>query len=266
MKVVVLGGTGTLGRELVVRLQARGVETTAASRRTGVDLATGDGLLEALTGADAVIHAASDPVHAKRVDLRGTRKLLEALRRSERPAHVVYVSIVGCDANPYPYYRAKYACEEALMGGDGLPVTVVRATQFHSFVATVARSARPLGLGITVRGMAVQPIDVEWLAERLTVLATTAPPSGFTRHPDLAGPERLSFANGVVTLAKHDNLRVRRVITFPALGGTARAFAAGTHLPGPGADLGGRSFTDWLASQGHRQPTPRPGRGHPKRD
>lgn len=265
MKVVVLGGAGTLGRELVGRLQARGVETSAASRRTGVDLATGRGIAEALTGADAVIHAASNPMHAKRVDLRGTRRLLEALRRSEQPPHMIYVSIVGCDANPYPYYRAKYACEEALTN-DGLPVTVVRATQFHSFVATVARSARPLGFGVTVGGVAVQPIDVGWLAERLTRLATTTPPQGFTRHPDMAGPERLSLTDGVLALARHDDVRLRRVITLPALGGVARAFTAGTHLPGPGADLGGRSFTDWLDSQGPPSPSYRTRAGHLKRD
>ncbi|MGI3786707.1 MAG: SDR family oxidoreductase [Janthinobacterium lividum] len=261
MKVVVLGGSGTLGRALVARLRARGVDVLAASRRTGVDLVSGNGLTEALDGADTVVHAASNPLRPKRVDLQGTRRLIDTVRRSAVPAHVVYVSIVGCDANPYPYYRVKHACEQLLGADDELPVTVVRATQFHSLVATIARSARPLGTGITIRDLAVQPCDVGYVADRLDEIATTPPPAGFSRHDDLAGPERLTLAEGVAALATHDGVRLRRRITLPALGNVARAFAAGTQLAGPDAELGGRTFTDWLAAL---PPRPRTGRRDPR--
>jgi uncharacterized protein YbjT (DUF2867 family) len=249
VKVVVLGGSGTLGRALVARLRTCGADAIAASRRTGVDLASGEGLAEALDGADTVVHAASNPLRPKRVDLQGTRRLLDAVRRSAMPAHVVYISIVGCDANPYPYYRVKHACELLLSANAGLPVTVVRATQFHSLVATVARSARPLGTGITIRDLAVQPCDVGYVADRLSEIATTPPPAGFSRHPDLAGSERLTLAEGVAAVATHDGVRLRRTVTLPALGAVARAFAAGTQLAGPDVELGGRTFTDWLAAQ-----------------
>ncbi|MGI3784267.1 MAG: SDR family oxidoreductase [Janthinobacterium lividum] len=251
MKVVVLGGAGTLGRALVARLQARGIDTLAASRRTGVDLVTGNGLAEALAGADAVVHAASNPLHAKRVDLQGTRRLIETVQRSAASTHLVYVSIVGCDANPYPYYRAKHACEQ-LLEDTGLPTSVLRATQFHPLVAAVARSARPLGVGLTIRDLAVQPCDVGWVADQLCGIVASPPPPGLSRHADVGGPERLTLVEGVAAVAVHDDVRLRRTISLPALGSVARSLTAGTHLPGPAAELGGRSFTDWLADQPRR--------------
>lgn len=241
-----LGGAGTLGRAVVGGLTAYGVDAEGASRRTGVDLATGRGLRAVLAGADAVVNAATDPLRPKRVDLAGTRRLVEAVRGTG--VHVVHVSIVGCDANPYPYYRAKAACERALEA-PGVSATVVRATQFHPFVATLSRAARPLGLALGMRGVAAQPCDVGWVAERVVEVAVGPCPDGLVRAADLAGPERVGLLEGVRLVAEHDGVRLRGTVTLPVLGGVARAFAAGTNLAGPGAVTGGSTFREWLDGQ-----------------
>ena len=120
MYVVVTGGTGGLGREVVSRLRERENRVIAASRRTGVDLRTGEGLRGVMQGAEVIVHAASHPVRYRKVDLDGTRRMIKILRARANPPHLVYVSIVGCDRNPYPYYRAKYACE-LVLERSGLP-------------------------------------------------------------------------------------------------------------------------------------------------
>ena len=248
MRVVVLGGSGTLGRAVVAALRDRGTNAVAASRRTGVDLATGAGLQEVLVGAEAVVHAATSPLHPRRVDLGGTRRIVEAVRAVGGATHVVYVSIVGCDANPFPYYRVKAACERELESA-GVPVTIVRATQFHPLIAGLGRAARPLRVGLTVRGVVTQPCDVGWVAGRFADVATSAPPDQLVRRLDLAGPEPVTLAESVRLLAEHDRVRLRRIVTLPALGRAARAFATGKNLPGSDAELGGPAFSAWLSEQ-----------------
>ena len=97
------GGKGELGTEVVRRLEARGATVTSASRRTGVDLATGAGLEAALDGAECVVHAASHRLRYRRVDLDGTRRMIKILADRPAPPHIIYISIVGCDRIPLRY-------------------------------------------------------------------------------------------------------------------------------------------------------------------
>src|SRR3954462_15234789 len=147
MDVLVTGSTGRLGRRLMAPLQEAGHSVRQMSRRgTGPggirgDLATGRDLATALAGAEAVVHTATDPRGDPwQVDVAGTRRLVEAVDRS-RLRHLVYVSIVGVDRIPYNYYRAKFAAEQVLLAS-GLPVTLLRVTQFHDFVDFLLPSAR----------------------------------------------------------------------------------------------------------------------------
>lgn len=248
MRVVVTGGAGGLGRHVTARLAELEVDAISASRRSGVDLSTGTGLDAALVGADAVVHAATSPLSHRRVDLDGTRRLVEAIRAGEGRAHLVYISIVGCDANPYPYYRTKYACER-LLEASGCRVSVVRATQFHSLIAGLARAARFGALGFSLAGAAVQPCQTGWVADQLADLACGSVPDGFRRATDLAGPETMSLAEAVRRVGVHDGHPRTRVVSLPALGGVARAFARGSNLPGPQVRTGGASFDAWLGSR-----------------
>src|SRR4051794_2619445 len=137
--VLVTGGTGKLGRRIVELLQGGEHRVRSMSRRgTGPggvrgDLATGFDLEVAAAGAEVVVHAASDSRgDFWQTDVAGTRRLVQALDR-DRLRHLVYVSIVGVDRVPYGYYRAKFAAEQVLLAS-GLPVTLLRITQFHDFV------------------------------------------------------------------------------------------------------------------------------------
>src|SRR5437870_878421 len=142
MNVLVTGGTGTLGRDVVMLLRQSGHRARILSRQprghvdaVQGDLKTGAGLTKALAGMEAVVHAASatrQPMALRATDVRGTRRLLE-LARNAGIGHVVYVSIVGIEGVSYPYYWIKMAAE-TLVREDMVPWSILRATQFHSFM------------------------------------------------------------------------------------------------------------------------------------
>jgi uncharacterized protein YbjT (DUF2867 family) len=247
VKVVVTGGSGGLGSDVVRELRNRGVEAVSASRRTGLDLATGKGLTEALTGADVIVHAASHKFRYRTVDLGGTRRVIGELRQQDSRAHIIYTSIVGTDYNPYPYFQAKRACENVLRNS-GLPVTVVRATQFHELIATVAGAAR-WPVAFVPPNVTTQPCERTWIAEQLADIALATPPDGYQRSPDLAGPEILTVPEVIRLLCEHDGRKMPKLVTLPKIGSTMKALAAGINVPEPGALLGGKSFGDWLETR-----------------
>lgn len=254
MRVVVTGGLGNLGRAVVSALQDGGHEAVIASRRTGVDLRTGAGLAECLRDADAAVHTADSlrPWHWKTVTLGGTRALAETAAGLPAPPHLVYISIVGVDRNPYPYYRAKLAAEQVLADAP-VPATVVRATQFHSLAAVMAgMRLGPVAVG--VRGLSIQPVDITWVGRRLAEIAVSSRPDGFTRARELAGPDRFEAAEITDLVAAHLGTSAPRRLEMPPLGATLKAFAAGAVLPRDDAEIGGERFTEWLARQGSRLP------------
>jgi len=142
--VLVTGGTGALGRQVVKRLLDTGHRARILSRRqaegtTGDwvqgDLVTGAGLELAVKDVDAIVHAASDPLSPRKyeaTDVLGTRRLL-AMAREAGVRHVVYISIVGMEGIAYPYYRSKLAAEE-VMRENIVPWSILRATQFHTLM------------------------------------------------------------------------------------------------------------------------------------
>jgi uncharacterized protein YbjT (DUF2867 family) len=246
--VLVTGGTGLLGRAVVARLAAAG-HTVRVLRRSGSadpravvgDLATGAGLGAAVAGVAAIVHCASDPRDPRRVDVTGTRRLLDAARAVGRP-HVVDVSIVGVDRIPYAYYRAKAIAEEAVIAS-GLPWTVLRATQFHEFTAALVGHLTRLPVVPAPRGWRVQPVDVGEVAARLAA-AVDEGPAG--RLPDLGGPEVLSIADLARRhLAATD--RRRPVVPLPVPGAFSAALRAGANLA-PDSRVGD-TFAQFLAGR-----------------
>jgi uncharacterized protein YbjT (DUF2867 family) len=245
MRIVVIGGQGLLGTALVQRLEAHGVTVSSASRRTGVDLATGDGLEAALDGVECVVHAAVNTLRHRQVNFDGTRRLIKILVGRSTPPHVIYPSIVGCDRIPFRYYRAKYASELVLERSQ-LPVTVLRATQFHTVVAAVARAVTLGPVALVPNGMSFQPCDHHWIAAELADIALGPAPSGYDRAADRAGPDRLGLADAVALIRAKQGKASPRLITLPAVGGTLRAFEARANLPDPGTTIGGSSFGEVL--------------------
>jgi uncharacterized protein YbjT (DUF2867 family) len=200
--VLVTGGSGTLGREVVPRLLAGGHRVRvlchsphssppAGAEVQAGDLATGAGLPEAADGVDVIVHAASNAEDSWATDVEGTRRLLQASTVAGVRPHIVYVSVVGVDRTTYPYYAAKRAAEALIEEGD-LPWSILRATQFHSFARRVIQS---LGADdepvVTVPvGVRLQSIDGGEVADSLVALVELGP---IERVSTIGGPEVLSL-------------------------------------------------------------------------
>lgn len=199
MNVLVTGGTGTLGRQLVMQLRQAGHRARILTRHPGGhvdavegDLVTGQGLLKAVSGMDAIVHAASAPrdrFKRRATDVRGTRRLL-GMAREARVGHLVYVSIVGIDGVAVPYYRTKLAAEAVVREGI-VPWSILRATQFHPLMeAFLGRFCRVPGIAAIPTGWQFQPVDPRDVAKRL-VEVVTHEPAGLL--PDFGGPEVRDF-------------------------------------------------------------------------
>jgi uncharacterized protein YbjT (DUF2867 family) len=247
MDVVVTGGSSPLGRVLVPSLQAAGHQVRQMSRRGAgpggvrADLATGRDLAAAVRGAEVVVHAASDPRgNPWEVDVAGTRRLVQALDR-DRLQHLVYVSIVGVDRVPWNYYRAKYAAEQVLLAS-GLPVSLVRVTQFHHFVDEMMATARRGPVLIVPMGWSAAPVDVAEAAGFLTEVAAGPPAADVV---EFGGPEDLAAADiaRAWAAAREPNTRV---VATPLPGKLSAAFREGGVLPGPRAARGRRTYAEHL--------------------
>ena len=240
MAILVTGGTGTLGRELVPVLRSRDNRVEVLSRRrhpqfrTG-DLDTGAGIDDALDGIDTVVHLAAGKDQAGE-----TARLVEAMAARGVP-HFVFISIVGVDDIPFPYYRQKLAAERAVLAS-GLGVSVLRTTQFHSFAAAPFLAQR-LSPVLFAPRLQIQPIDVRDVAARLADLAS-APPRG--RVPDVGGPSVLAGHELAREVGRRFGWR-KPIVDVGLPGRTWAAFAAGHHLA-PHSRSGGRTFAAYLAS------------------
>jgi uncharacterized protein YbjT (DUF2867 family) len=235
-EILVTGGTGVLGRRAVDRLRAAGHESRVLSRsgRPGTiqgDLLTGAGLDGAVDGVETIVHCASNPYRkTRRTDVGGTELLLQAAARAG-VSHVVFISIVGVDRNPYyPYFRVKLDAE-SVVERSPVPWTILRATQFHDLVLKALRLLDRLPAVMPIPGgVLFQPIDVGEVADRLVELALS-PPAG--RVPDVGGPEVLTFAE-LARLPQGDRAREEARRTSVARQGGASLARGRAALPGPG--------------------------------
>lgn len=248
LPILVTGGTGTLGQQVVARLRAAGRDVRILSRRTGDglvtgDLATGQGLREAVQHVGTIVHCASN----RKGDAQATRNLVQAATQAatqpgESQPHLVYISIVGVDRFPRGYFKTKLEAER-VVAGSGLPWTTLRATQFYELIAKGAIRLAKLPVIPVPAGFVVQPVDSGEAAARLAELAL-GEPSG--RVPDLAGPQILSFADLIRTYLRVTGLRPRPVVQVwtPGIG----PVRAGALYPPPGAQttLGHRTWPDFL--------------------
>lgn len=193
MRIVVAGGLGHVGSRLTGRLQDQGHVVVVCSRRRGTDVVTGEGLGAATAGAEVVVDVldTAETEAAAAVDFfRGTTLRLLAAGLSSGVRHHVVLSVVGADrAAGNGYFAGKVSQEEAVRDG-GLPFTIVRATQFHDFVPTVADWLTVDGVVQVPRATLLQPVDVDDVVDVLVEVATAAPLGGTT---DVAGPDRFGL-------------------------------------------------------------------------
>ncbi|HEY8827233.1 MAG TPA: NAD(P)H-binding protein [Jatrophihabitantaceae bacterium] len=246
-KVLVTGGTGRLGRLLVPELGAREHDVRVLSRTAGAgrvvaDLADGTGLDAALRGAQVVVHAATSG-RIKAVDIDGTERLAAAAARAG-VEHLVYASIVGVDANPLRYYRAKLAAE-VLVSRSGLAHTLARGTQFYDLVAAVAERLRIGPVLLAPTGWRLQPSDPADFARHLADRVDAGPADGIT---EFGGPQEATFAELAEAWHRAKG-RSGRIRNIHVPGQASAAFRAGAQVVAANALLGARTWPDWLQAR-----------------
>jgi uncharacterized protein YbjT (DUF2867 family) len=246
MKIVVIGGTGRVGTNVVGRLTAQGHEAVPAAPSTGVDTISGEGLAEVMAGADVVVDVSNAPVWeddaVKQFFVTSTRNVMRA-EREAGVGHHVAVSIVGADLLPDSgYLRAKVAQEAEVMAG-AVPYTILRATQFFEFLAQIVESSAEED-GVRLPTGQMQFVAADDVAATVAELATGAPAG----RVELGGPEALSLDAWARRLfaATGDQ---RAVIGDPH----ARYFGTELHggelTTGEGARIGRLDFDAWFATQ-----------------
>ena len=268
--ILVTGGTGDLGSKLIERFATRGDTVRILSRRPRPDASadadppvgrgpspdewaqgdveTGEGLAEAVAGADLVVHAATGAGLRPEADAPGTRNLLAACKDGGTP-HFFYISIVGIDRVPLPYYKAKLECEW-LIEKSGVPWSNLRATQFHSLLDGFLRNGMLPALGrvpfvrLIPKAFQFQPIETGEVADRMVACAAQGP-SG--RLLDIGGPEVLTFGQ-MAKAWKQATGDGRPIVNLPLMGGMAAAFKGGYNCTPEYAD-GKMTWAEWLAQK-----------------
>jgi uncharacterized protein YbjT (DUF2867 family) len=244
MKLVIVGGTGLIGSKLVTKLREGSHEAVPASPDTGVNALTGEGLARALQGASVVVDVSNSPSFEEKAVLEffttSTGNLLE-YAAAAGVRHYVALSVVGTERIPdSPYLRAKNA-QEILIKGDGIPYTIVHATQFFEFVKRIADEATE---GTTVRlpPVLIQPMAADDVAKAVGEIAVGTPVNGTV---EVAGPEQFRFDELI-----RQGLRARNDPREVVVDPHARYFGAElgerSLIPAHGARLGEVRFQEWL--------------------
>lgn len=255
--VLLTGGTGTLGRLMLSRLQSAGTKTRVLSRKehadeeaveyvTG-DLTTGQGVGNAVAGCEVVIHCAG----STKGDGEKAEHLVNAAR-TEGVRHIVFISVVGADKVPissaadramFGYYGAKLRAEKVI-AGSGIPWTTLRATQFHDLILTTVRGMAKMPVVPVPKGVRFQPIDAAEVADRMFELAA-GPPAGLV--PEIGGPRIYQMSE---LLRSYLDVAGKRRLTMniPMPGGAARAIRDGANLT-PDRMVGQRTWEDFLMAR-----------------
>ena len=243
MKIVVIGGGGLIGSKTVVILREGGHEVVAASRKTGVDSITGEGLENAMAGAQAAIDLGNSPSFEDKAVLEFFQTSGRNLHAAEKAAgvrHHVALSIVGTDRSDNGYFRAKVA-QEKLIEASGVPYTIIRSTQFMEFLRAIADSSVS-GNAVRLSPGLFQPIAADDVAAFVADVAQAPPRNGIV---EIAGPERAPFNEIVARYLKAVG-DPREVVSDPEArynGGRVEQYSL---VPLGEARLGRIGFDEWL--------------------
>lgn len=247
MRIAVAGATGTVGQHVVAVVSERGHGVVRLARSAGIDLTSGEGLAEALSGVDAVIDVANVTAQTKAASEAFFGSVTRSLLAAEREAgvgHHVALSIVGIDDVPSGYYAGK-RLQERLLAESSQPWSLLRATQFHEFAEQALGFVRigPLSL---VPTMTSQPVAAREVAEALVDLAERGP-SG--RVPDLGGPDVLAMHELARRVSKARGLgRLVVPVRLPGAAGRGMRDGSLTTTADPAASRGRITFDEWLAA------------------
>ncbi|HEX6365276.1 MAG TPA: SDR family oxidoreductase [Agromyces sp.] len=244
MKIVVIGGTGLIGSKLVAKLDAHGHEALAAAPNTGVNTLTGEGVAEALAGADVVVDVSNAPSFDEQAVLdfftTSTTNLLDAVRAAG-VRHYVALSVVGTERlAESPYFRGKIAQERLIRDG-GVPYSIVHATQFFEFVKSIADAATVDG-EVRLSHAGIRPMAADDVASAVERVAVAEPINGVV---EVAGPEQWSLDDLVRTGLEFRG-DDRPVVADPESRYFGALLEPETLLPDPDAQLAETRFEEWL--------------------
>lgn len=243
MKIVVIGGSGRIGSRVVAHLSAHGHEAVPASRSSGINTVTGEGLAEVLQGASVIVDVSDSPSFEQPAVLEfftaSTRNLLRHAAVTGAGHHVA-LSIVGTERLSGSYHRAKVA-QETLIKGSAIPYSIVRATQFFEFVTGMADAATD-GNTVRVAPVLIQPMAADDVAAAIGRIAVGEP---LKRTVEVAGPDqfRLDDLLRQGLAARKDP---RHVVADPRAPYFGAEVSERTLVPGDDAWLGETHFEDWL--------------------
>ncbi|HET9716507.1 MAG TPA: NAD(P)H-binding protein [Pseudolabrys sp.] len=244
MRIVVIGGHGFIGTRLVSILRANGHDVIAASRSYGVDAVTGEGVSEAVAGAQVVVDVAESPLiddpAVHEFFVKESRNVLGA-EKVARVRHHVALSLVGVDrVRDSPYFYAK-AAQEVLIAGSSIPYTIVRSTQFFEFMERIIQLAAD-GDAIRVPPALIQPVAPDDVAEVLAEIAVASPLNGTI---ELAGPERICL-NELARLILSAHEDPRDIIADPGANFFGARLDPQSLIPGANPRIGPSTVRDWL--------------------
>ena len=244
MKIVVIGGTGLIGSEVVEQLRANGHEAVAAAPNTGVNALTGEGLAEALAGAAVVVDVSNSPSfeEAAAMDFFQTAgRNLEAAESTAGVRHHVALSVVGTERmQDSGYFRAKLA-QERLIKGASIPFTLVRATQFFEFIRTIAQFSAT-GDTVPLPPVQFRPMAAKDVATTLVEVALGEPVNDTI---EIGGPEMFTLDQAARRVLAFDG-DPRTVIADPLAPYYGVHVDQDTLVPGAGARLGSTRLDWWL--------------------
>jgi uncharacterized protein YbjT (DUF2867 family) len=246
MKIVVIGGHGRVGSKIVEKLGEHGHDGVAADLSTGVNTLTGEGLAEALDGADVVVDVSNSPSFEDDAVMEffqtATRNVLAA-EQAARVGHHVAMSVVGSDRLPGSgYLRAKVA-QEMLIEASSIPYSIVRSTQFFEFVDSIAADATD-GDSVRVPAASIQPVAADDAASAVCRIAVGRPAGGIV---EVAGPKPYRF-DELIRYALSARNDPRHVVADPDARYFGTTLTNGSLLPSEHAQLGETRFEDWLGA------------------
>jgi uncharacterized protein YbjT (DUF2867 family)/nitrite reductase/ring-hydroxylating ferredoxin subunit len=252
MKIVVVGGRGLIGAKLVTMLRRDGHGVVAASRRSGVDAVTGEGLAEVLRGASVVVDVSDSPSFDDAAVMKFFKTATHNLLTCEAAAgvgHHVVLSVVGAERLLRSgYLRAKCA-QEKLIKESSVPYSIVQATQFFEFLRSIADAATH-GNAVRVPPVLVQPIAADDVARAVSKIATGTP---LNDTVEIGGPEHF-YLDGIIQRDLGARNDPREVIADPHAHYFGAELDERSLVPGDEAELGGMRFDDWLGRTAHPIP------------